>query len=112
MQSPTKILSKSSIVKELITASRSEWYENMIKNIFWKEEAKAILSIPFGTKNLEDKLNWAIIENGLFLVKNVYILAITRNKEKQGCTSNAKQQPNKWKYIRLLSVLPKVQNFI
>lgn len=76
-----------------------------------EDKAKVILSIPLGTKYLEDKFIWALTENSLFSVKSAYFLAISKNKEKQGCTFNPKQQPSKWKYIWQLSILPKVQNF-
>lgn len=89
VHSPTMILSKSATVKELIIAFESEWDEDMIKAIFWEDEVKAILSIHLGTTNLEDdKLIWALKENDVFAVKSAYFVAISRNKEKQGCTSN------------------------
>lgn len=60
------ILSKSATIKGCIIASGSEWDEDMIKSIFWKDEAKAILSIPLGITNLEDKLIWTLIKSGVF----------------------------------------------
>lgn len=43
VQSPNTVLPRSSTVNELFNASGFDWNEEMIKNIFWEDEAKAIL---------------------------------------------------------------------
>lgn len=51
-------------MNELLNAYDFDWNEEMIKDIFWEDEAKAILSIPLGSSNTEDKLIWALVEGG------------------------------------------------
>lgn len=64
VQSPNKQLPMEATMKELIKDDGSAWNEELIKNIFWEEEAKAILSIPLGRSGRVDEIIWALTEMG------------------------------------------------
>lgn len=64
VQSIVKILPQTTTIKELLIEGGTTWNEELINSIFWVNETKAILSIPLSKNWVEDKLIWALIENG------------------------------------------------
>lgn len=100
VQSPKKILPSIAIVNELLVERGTEWNVNLIQSIFWEEETKAILSIPVGQFQREDKLIWAMIEKGIFTIKSAYFLVLNLFKgESKGAPSNTEAQTRNWKFI-------------
>lgn len=47
------------------------WDTVLVRDIFWEEDAKVILSLPVH-KNRENVLAWHFEENGIFSVKSAY----------------------------------------
>lgn len=84
-------------VNELLKEMGSAWNEDLIRSIFWDEEARAILSIPLGKLTRDDKLIWALIENDNFSIKSAYFAIMNQRGENKGASSNPKNQINKWK---------------
>jgi hypothetical protein len=51
------------------------WDEQLVKDTFWEEDAKIILSIPL-FEDMEDYVAWHPDSKGLFSVKSAYALGI------------------------------------
>lgn len=76
-QSPPAVLDENALVTELFQANRMEWNVNLVKHIFWDEDAQAILSIPISTRNTPDKLIWGLSADGSLSVKSAYTAALS-----------------------------------
>jgi hypothetical protein len=75
---PKILLLRGSIlqkVTELINPATVYWDEQLIKDIFWEEDARIILSLPI-VEDAEDFLAWQPEPKGVFSVKSAYALGI------------------------------------
>ncbi|KAI3465941.1 hypothetical protein Pfo_022604 [Paulownia fortunei] len=59
----------------LIEWDRGSWNVNLIEQIFWPEDAKAITSIPLCNNFTPDTLVWHYTRNDIFSVKSAYFVA-------------------------------------
>lgn len=89
-----------------------EWNDLLIKNIFNKEEAEVITSIPLSRMEVEDKLVWNYDKKGQFSVKSAYILEFDSKRAKRGEPSRGRGGDRCWKEIWELKVPGKVKLFM
>lgn len=76
IQSPTKNLHDTTLVKELLGDGGSGWNIPLVLNTFWSEEAEFILSILISKRGGEDKLIWGLNSKGIFTMKSTYYATI------------------------------------
>ena len=75
-------------VCELVDPFTGEWDSDLVKDIFWEQDAKHILAIPL-KQGMEDSLAWHFESKGKFSVKSAdHVLLdnrelLKRNKESQ-----------------------------
>jgi hypothetical protein len=74
IQSPQSLLSHDAKVEELINCNTFGWNQNLLKELFWPEEVKAILYIPLSNTNQPNWLIWRGTMNGEFSVRSAYHL--------------------------------------
>ncbi|XP_042964706.1 uncharacterized protein LOC122298928 [Carya illinoinensis] len=99
LQSYVKMLPTEATVKQLIKEDRGKWNEELINEIFNKEEAEAIGNIPLSKMGTKDKMRWGCPQNGLFSVKSAYHLEYSRIRAKNGESSTMNLDEVGWKSI-------------
>ncbi|KAG7967967.1 hypothetical protein I3843_08G127700 [Carya illinoinensis] len=72
VQSQVKILQAEDRVCELINKSSKGWKVDLARQIFEKDEADLILSLPISPVEAEDRLIWKNSKDGKFSVRSAY----------------------------------------
>ena len=104
-------------VSELINPYSGSWDEDLIRDIFWEEDAKNILAIPI-KHGREDTLAWHFDERGLFSVKSVYHVLedekerVTTRQRGQSSLAPMGEQGVHWQKLWKLKCPPKVKHFL
>nr|XP_023916712.1 uncharacterized protein LOC112028271 [Quercus suber] len=99
-------------VNYLINPMNRSWDSDVVAGFFTPLEADLILKIPLSPTNVEDKLIWPHVPNGVYTVKSGYRFLV---QEKAGPRPSHQVQadsPNIWRRIWGLSVPNKVKNFL
>ncbi|XP_021751554.1 uncharacterized protein LOC110717211 [Chenopodium quinoa] len=65
------------VVRDLIDNDTKEWNYDLLVSNFDERDVRCILSVPFSSRNQEDKLTWAFSGDGLYSVKTTYMLSQT-----------------------------------
>jgi hypothetical protein len=86
VQSPVRFLAHDAPVSALIDGDTRCWNFALIQNIFIKEEADLICSIPICPGRLCDILAWVGTKNRMFTVKSAYHLVVVGGKATNGST--------------------------
>jgi hypothetical protein len=73
-------------VNELIDPATGQWDEQLVREIFWEEDAEHILSIPVH-EGIDDIVAWHYNSNGIFSVKSAYKVYVDDMK-RRGNTSS------------------------
>lgn len=71
-------------VQELINPDIGSRKRELVYQIFRKEEAKIICSLPLSLLGPEDKPCWWPVKNEIFSVKSAYHLALSKEKRFRG----------------------------
>ncbi|XP_035546588.1 uncharacterized protein LOC118348634 [Juglans regia] len=111
IQSPVSSLDKEARVCELMQG-RGEWNTLLIRNIFNKEEADQICSIPVSSMEVEDRLVWGPSKKGIFSVRSAYHLEMERKQAIRGENSRHEERVKGWDSIWELDVPRKVKLFL
>jgi hypothetical protein len=104
-------------VSELIDPTTGEWDEQLIRDIFWPQDADEILRIPIN-EHTEDWPAWHFDAKGLFSVKSAYKLAVALRDVQTGqdasCSVSAHGDERGFQWIKIwqLKVPNKVKMFI
>ncbi|KAL3516731.1 hypothetical protein ACH5RR_023633 [Cinchona calisaya] len=69
---PPNQLPPSAKVIELIYLETQKWNEELVKDIFWEEEANIILSILLSSRLTSNQWVWHYSKNGKFSMKSCY----------------------------------------
>ena len=91
VQSPRVILDSQAKVSELIDHDTRMWKGELISEIFLKDEARMIKSIPLSPFSAEDRLIWHGTKNGIFLVRSAYFLEMDKMASQRGSSSNSRK---------------------
>lgn len=75
-------------------------------------EAELILKIPLSPTNVENKLIWPHVPNGMYVVKLGYRFLVQEKTGPQPSHQVQADSPNIWRQIWGLSVPNKVKNFL
>uniref|UniRef100_A0A0A8ZPW8 Reverse transcriptase zinc-binding domain-containing protein n=1 Tax=Arundo donax TaxID=35708 RepID=A0A0A8ZPW8_ARUDO len=101
-------------VADLISPIIGSWDEQLVKDIFWEEDAEIILSMPL-FDDMENFPAWYPDPKGLFLVKSAYALGIKiRDQVNRTDASHSYTAASSfdWKKIWRLKVANKVKVFV
>jgi len=104
-------------VSDLIDPHSGTWDEELIKEIFWEEDVKHILSIPI-KHGREDTLAWHFDNKGIFSVKSAYHVledAKERDQIRQTGSSSSsveREQDVRWHQLWKIACPPKVKLFL
>lgn len=104
VQSPVKILSEDSCVQQLIDESSGSWKKRLLEDIFIKNEAVAICSIPISIFGAKDKVVWGCTYKGAFSVKSAYHLEHSRIRDGKSEHSNVAEAESGWNSIWKLNI--------
>ena len=63
------------MVRDLLREDELEWDIELVKGLFFPQDAEAILSIPISESVAKDRTVWVEDKKGKFSVKSVYRLA-------------------------------------
>lgn len=63
---PLLVLLENTLVKELFLLDGQNWNVDLVRSLFWDDEACLILATPISRCNINDKYIWALIEDGIF----------------------------------------------
>ncbi|XP_065632123.1 uncharacterized protein LOC136068642 [Quercus suber] len=90
---------------DLIDLHIAKWKNDVLDCLFLPFEANLIKSIPLSVTLPEDKLVWAVTNNGMFSVGSAYKLAVSMFKSKcRGTTSNGTLLRRFWKKVWSLPI--------
>ena len=110
--SPRMFLSGDTMVADLIYSSTARWKNEVIDSLFIDHEADLIKSIPLSVTLPEDKLVWAVTNNGMFTVGSAYKLAVSMFKSKcHGTTFDGTLLRRFWNKVWSLPIPHKVRHF-
>ena len=110
--SPRLFLHKDTRVGEFIDTKVMHSKSLVVDSIFLPHEAKAVKSIPLSVRSPLDKLVWAEMANGKFIVKSAYHLAVRMSSScTRGSVSNFSQLRRFWKSLWRLPIPHKVKHF-
>jgi len=70
-------------VSDLINPITSSWDEELVRDVFWPEDAGLILSIPL-IPGYEDFLAWHYDPRGVFSVKSAYHALEDKREQQKG----------------------------
>ena len=110
IQSPHWVLDHEAKVAELMDRVLHGWNRGLLKNLFFLDEVKAILSIPI-SPNWEDALIWKGMKNGLFTVRSTYHMAKMRELQRQAESSNRAKKNEMWGALWRLPIPNAEKNF-
>ncbi|KAL0451733.1 UNVERIFIED_CONTAM: Retrovirus-related Pol polyprotein from type-1 retrotransposable element R2 [Sesamum latifolium] len=96
-------------VCDLIDADTKDWNNDLIRIIFWQEDANLILDLSLSFQNGDDFFGWHHTANGKFSVRSAYHVAVSLNNMKQPCSSI--RSSSFWKLIWNCKIPHKVQVF-
>ena len=110
--SPRLFMSLDTKVADLIDSHTAKWKNDVLDCLFLPFKANLIKSIPLSVTLPEDKLVWAVANNGMFSVGSVYKLAVSMFKSKCcGTTSDDTLLRRFWKKLWSLPIPHKVHHF-
>ncbi|WVZ57425.1 hypothetical protein U9M48_007811 [Paspalum notatum var. saurae] len=101
-------------VADLINPFTDSWDEQLIRDTFWEDDAKFILSMPTNS-DTEDFPAWHPDPRGLFSVKSAYALGIRIRDQMKGTDASPSAENANgfdWKKLWRLNVANKVKLFI
>lgn len=107
-----KVLRSDSTISKLLDEETKEWKRALVDEIFNKEEAIQIISIPRSRLGAEDKLIWEFTKDGRFIVRSAYHLAQGIRRQKVGETSREREMEDKWKKLWGLNIPSVAKHFI
>ena len=96
----------------LINPTSRSWDRGVLFGYFAPMEADLILKIPLSLTNVEDKLIWPHVPNGVYTVRSGYKFLV---KDKSGPSPSPYSQneaTSVWSHIWRISVLNEVKNFL
>jgi ribonuclease HI len=112
IQSPIRCLDNEATVKELIDADTLWWNIPLVQELFLKEEAELICSIPICPGRQRDRLVWVGTKNGVYSVKSAYHLARECSEAARGSCSDSTAESQQWKNVWHLKGPPIVKTFL
>lgn len=89
---------------------KHEWKEEMIQQLFFKDDAEQIIKIPLQKQLKPDQVLWHYDKMGEYLVKSGYQLALKMKFPDKPSCSDEKQ--NTWNAIWYLQIPEKVKIFM
>lgn len=105
-------------VAELIDPLTGTWDVQMVKDLFWEEDAAEILAIPVHADH-DDSVAWHVDKKGLFTVKSAYHVLedeeeIKKNKQRGESAAQARKPVSSsvWNKIWKLPGPPKIKQFL
>jgi hypothetical protein len=102
-------------VEELINPITGLWDEQLVKEIFWEEDATIILAFPI-FEGTENSLAWHYDKKGLFSVRSAYRVCrddLLRRAIRGEAQASSRNQPDPlWGKIWDLNCPSKIKHFI
>jgi ribonuclease HI len=101
-------------VADLINPVSGTWDEQLLRETFWEEDVKIILTLPL-VEDAEDFLAWHPDPKGIFSVKSAYSLGVRIRDQRTGAdasSSSVSATSFDWKKIWRLKVANKIKVFI
>jgi hypothetical protein len=91
VQSPTSILDPDATVSSLINRATNWWDDNLLNQVFSREEVQSIQSVPISLTGQEYALIWRGTANRVFSVKSAYhMLKEWEERNKAGGSSRGR----------------------
>ena len=100
-------------VKELIDETRHEWDRVLIREMFSREEAEAIIRSPLSKRDVPDSVVWLPNKDGVFSIKSGYAIARLLTKETDGIVGSSTGQNRRliWQRLWKLHLPNKIKIF-
>jgi hypothetical protein len=99
IQSPIRILDREATVNDLIDEETRWWNIPLIQEVFLKDEASIICSMPICPGRQRDRLAWVGTKNGDYSVKSAYHLANDMGEAEKGSCSDSMPTAHQWKLV-------------
>jgi hypothetical protein len=112
VQSPPKILAKTTLVADSIDHGTKGWNIELIQDVFSEDEARVIVGIPLSSSLPPNRMVWRGTTNGSFTVKSAYHLGKEIQALEEGQCSHVEEGVDVWKAIWALQVLNSVKLFM
>ena len=100
-------------VNELIDETRHDWDRVLIREMFSREEAEAIIHILLSKRDIPDSVAWLPNKDGVFSVKSGYAIAWLLTKETDGMVGSSTGQNRRliWQRLWRLHLPNKIKIF-
>jgi len=104
-------------VSDLMDPSTGTWDESLITDVFWPEDAEAILMIPTDYEAVEWPA-WHYDSKGVFSVKSAYKLAVQIRDQQKGTDASTSMAENqnangfRWGKLWQLNIPNKIKMFL
>ncbi|XP_042964743.1 uncharacterized protein LOC122298967 [Carya illinoinensis] len=112
VRSPINTLPADSKVSSLIFEDLHCWNERLVGDMFSKEEAAQICSIPLSWHGEEDKILWGFTKDGRFSVRSAYHLGNDMGRSRLGECSSRQTQQQIWEGVWSLNVPNPTKQFV
>lgn len=102
-------------VGDIIDSENKEWNSLLMEDLFTKEEAETIMSIPLSLRQLEDKYVWHFDKRGIYSVRSGYHLAQFHGTFRlRASTSSGEHSASEgvWRRLWRANVPPKVKSSV
>ncbi|KAL5774533.1 hypothetical protein ACOSP7_012090 [Xanthoceras sorbifolium] len=97
-------------ISSLFDSHGGGWDVDLVREVFFLEDAEAILSLPFSVSGVPDSLQWHYSKDGHYSVKSGYYVGLTLKEIPSSSESGS--LASWWKFIWSISVPPKVKLFL
>lgn len=92
VQLAIKILNRNDHVDKIIDQERSKWIEDLVKEVFEKEESEQICNIPVSRVGSVNKLIRGPSKKGVYSVNSAYYLAAENKRLEKGESSLVQEE--------------------
>lgn len=100
------------MVTSLINHSSKNWNEDLLKEVFYEEEAKVIANIPLSPLLPEDRMIWCGTASGIFTVRSAYHLGKEEQERRAAQCSNGNTGQDVWTTLWAMELPHAVKIFV
>lgn len=99
IQTLVHILQADANVKDLIDTDTKAWKTSLVNEVFWEDEAEAILNIPLSPLQAKDRRIWRGTKNAEYSVRSAYNMEIELYMVSSNTYEDPNQDNNLWQNV-------------
>jgi hypothetical protein len=99
IQTPVHTLQADAKVKDLIDTDTKAWKTALVKELFWEDEAQAILNIPLSPLQANDRRIWRGTKNAEYSVRSTYHMEMELSRMSNSSCSDHNKDTKLWQNV-------------